>query len=306
MPASLALRIAKTIAEAISNGEIADGEHLSAPKLAERFGVSRSPIREALDLLASQGFAALEPNRGYFANAKEPSLTQADPTGQSLPFEEPNAYQQVAEDWLTDRIPADVSEQMLRDRYRLTKTQLTDILMRAAREGWAEPKAGYGWQLLPVAKTPEAFEQAYRFRMTIEPAAMLEPTYQIDRAVLEEQKRLQSRMLESGIEKLPGERLMELGTLFHEELIKLSGNPFFHQALVRVNRMRRLMEYRSRVDRRRLYTQCTQHLKIIEIIETGDLVEASYMMRRHLAGALRAKSPVALRDDAREPTDTLT
>jgi len=148
-----------------------------------------------------------------------------------------------------------------------------------------------------VAKTPEAFEQAYRFRMVIEPAAMLEPTYQINRAVLEELKRLQTRMLEQDIERLPGERLMQLGTQFHEELIQFSGNPFFHQSLVRVNQMRRLMEYRSRIDRRRLYTQCREHLELIGILETGDIVAASYRMRQHLAGALRAKTPVVLNDE---------
>jgi len=296
MPAPLALQIAKTISDAIASGEIGDGEHLSAPKLAMRFGVSRSPIREALDVLSELGFAEQRANRGYFARFVAPE--GADSAARiSLPFEPSSAYQKIAEDWLTDRIPSDVTEQMLRDRYQLTKSQLSDILMRAAREGWAQPKPGYGWQFLPVAKTPEAFEQAYRFRMVIEPAAMLEPTYQINRAVLEEQKRLQTRMLEHDIERLPGERLMQLGTLFHEELIQFSGNPFFHQALVRVNQMRRLMEYRSRIDRRRLYTQCREHLELIAIIESGDIVAASYRMRQHLAGALRAKTPVVLNED---------
>lgn len=71
MAASLALQIAKTISDAIANGEIADGEHLSAPKLASRFGVSRSPIREALELLAELGFAEQRANRGFFARAEK-------------------------------------------------------------------------------------------------------------------------------------------------------------------------------------------------------------------------------------------
>src|SRR5690606_37459561 len=184
MPASLVLQIAKTISAAIASGEIGDGEHLSAPKLAVRFGVSRSPVREALEVLAGLGFAEQRANRGYFAKAAKLEAAGNGPSRQVLPFESASSYQQMAEDWLRDRIPADVTEQMLRDRYRLTKAQLSDVLMRAAREGWAEPKPGYGWQFLPVAKTPEAFEQAYRFRMIIEPAAMLEPTYQINRPVL--------------------------------------------------------------------------------------------------------------------------
>lgn len=297
MATALALQIAKAITDAIVTGDIADGEHMSAQKLADRFGVSRSPVREALHLLAAEGYAVQQAQRGFFAHFEPAMRSAGEGRAQELPFEAPNTYQRMADDWLSDRLPAEVTEQMLKERYGLTKSQLNDILMRAAREGWAEPRPGYGWNLLPVAKTPEAFEQAYRFRMVLEPAAMLEPTFQLDRKVLDDLKRQQSRMLETDIERLPGERLMELSANFHEELIKLSGNPFFHQALVRINRMRRLMEYRSRVDRRRLYGQCRQHLEIVALLESGDPVAASYTMRKHLIGALKAKSPLILGDN---------
>jgi len=36
---------------------------------------------------------------------------------------------------------------------------------------------------------------------------------------------------------------------------------------------------------------------LIAVLETGDIADASYMMRRHLAGALRAKTPVVLDED---------
>jgi len=289
---SLALRIANEIAEAINAGRIPSGGHLSAQLLADQFEVSRSPIREAMQILADRGLVEQRHNRGFFARPLSADAVQAQADDNAKLFEEPNAYQQIGEDWLTDRIPAEVTEQLLRERYGLTKTQLNDILMRAVREGWIERKQGYGWRFLPVAKTSEAFEQIYRFRMLIEPAAMLEPTYQIDRKVLAEQRRIQEQMLASDIERLPAERLLEAGSIFHEELIKFSGSPFFHQALVRVNRMRRLMEYRAKVDRKRLYIQCSQHLEIVSSLEKGDIMEASFLMRRHLGGALATKSPI--------------
>ncbi|WP_345791085.1 GntR family transcriptional regulator [Ensifer adhaerens] len=211
---------------------------------------------------------------------------------EARPFEVANDYQRLAEDWLTDKIPAEVTEQMLRERYDLTKAQLNDILLRAAREGWAERKQGYGWRFLPVAKTAEAFEQIYRFRMLIEPAAMLEPEFRLDRTIIDEQRRIQMRMLDTDIERLPAERLLHNGALFHEELIKMSNNPFFHLSLVRVNRMRRLLEYRSRVDRSRTVRQCQEHLAILDLLQQGEIVEASFAMRRHLGGALSKKSPI--------------
>ena len=288
----LPARIARDLLNAIRSGEIRVGEHLSAQRIADRFEVSRSPVREALQALADEGLLEQQQNRGYFVS----SLPLADPESArdedaEYAFEAPNDYQRIAEDWLANRLPGEVTEQMLRSRYDLTKAQLSDILVRAAREGWAERKQGYGWRFLPVAKTAEAFAQIYRFRQTIEPAAMLEPGYRIDREVLLEQRRIQERMLEHDIERLPGERLLENGAMFHEELIRFSGNPFFHQALVRVNRMRRLMEYRTQIDRRRLYVQCSEHIEIIKTLEAGQVVDASFLMRRHLGGALSTKLP---------------
>ncbi|NEI03046.1 GntR family transcriptional regulator [Rhizobium leguminosarum] len=287
----LALNIANEITLLVTSGEIAAGEHLRAQHLADRFGVSRQPIRDAFQILSEQGLVELKENRGFFV--KDSAGGVVEPVSdEAKPFEVANDYQRLAEDWLTDKIPAEVTEQMLRERYDLTKAQLNDILMRAAREGWAERKQGYGWRFLPVAKTAEAFEQIYRFRMLIEPAAMLEPEFRLDRTIIDEQRRIQTRMLETDIERLPAERLLHNGALFHEELIKMSNNPFFHLSLVRVNRMRRLLEYRSRVDRNRTVRQCQEHLEILNLLQQGEVVEASYAMRRHLSGALSKKSPI--------------
>ena len=292
MPASaLSRTIASEITHLVTSGELATGAHLRTQPLADRFGVSRSPVREAMQLLAEQGLLEQKQNRGFFV--REGAAQATPPSDEAQPFEAPSDYQRMAEDWLTDRIPAEVTEQMLRDRYGLTKGQLNDILMRAVREGWAERKQGYGWRFLPVAKTPESFEQIYRFRMLIEPAAMLEPGFALDRRILEEQRRIQTRMIEADIQRLPAERLLHYGSLFHEELIRMSNNPYFHISLLRVNRMRRLLEYRSRVDRSRLVVQCQEHLAILDLLEKGEVVDASYALRRHLGGALHRKSPIA-------------
>jgi DNA-binding GntR family transcriptional regulator len=48
----------------IVNGQIRPGEHLVTEALACRFGVSHTPIREALVMLAGMGLVDVEPNRG--------------------------------------------------------------------------------------------------------------------------------------------------------------------------------------------------------------------------------------------------
>lgn len=56
--------IALEIEEAIVSGELAPGTVLRQDKLSEQYGVSRTPIREALRRLAALGLVSFEPNRG--------------------------------------------------------------------------------------------------------------------------------------------------------------------------------------------------------------------------------------------------
>ena len=56
--------LVEAVRELITNGEIPPGEKVPERDLCERFGVSRTPLREALKLLASEGLVTLTPNRG--------------------------------------------------------------------------------------------------------------------------------------------------------------------------------------------------------------------------------------------------
>ncbi|MDB6178471.1 GntR family transcriptional regulator [Paracoccus sp. Z330] len=284
-------RISRRILQDCATGGLQPGQHLGAQNLADRYGVSRTPIREALNLLADDGFLIRKENRGFFVADIDPA-SLAETLGEK-PASASDDYHRLADDWLTGRLPEEVTEQLLRQRYGWSKAHTGDILIRAAREGWVIRKEGYGWRFLPVANTPEAFDEIYRFRMAIEPAAMLEPSFELNRAVLAEQRRIQESMLEMDFSTMPAETLLRNGSLFHEELIKLSGNPFFLMALQRVNQMRRLMEYRADVNHERLVEQCTEHLEILDMLEAGDNLDASHRMRRHLSGALKRKSPLA-------------
>ena len=287
----LARQVAHDISKRITMDELRVGQHISAQTIADSLGISRSPVREALQMLSDAGLVEQKQNRGYFVASKTPQSPKT-PALMAIIDDDPSEYQRIADDWRRNLLPEEVTEQFLRERYRLTKAHLQDILVRAAREGWAERKPGYGWRLLSVAKTPEAFQQIYHFRMVIEPAAMLDPDYDIDFAILSRLKGIQHRMLDHDIEHRPVEHLLSVGAEFHEELIKFSGNPYFHMSLARVNQMRRLLEYRAVFSRERFVVQTQDHLRIIDLLERGEIIEASYGMRRHLSGALKTKVPM--------------
>lgn len=57
-------KILETIREAILKGTLKPGEKVAEPELAERFGISRTPIREAFRQLESEGYLTVIPRKG--------------------------------------------------------------------------------------------------------------------------------------------------------------------------------------------------------------------------------------------------
>ncbi|WP_313897045.1 GntR family transcriptional regulator [Streptomyces sp. GC420] len=58
-------QILDALRAALVGGELAPGEVYSAPALGERFGVSATPVREAMQQLALEGAVEVVPNRGF-------------------------------------------------------------------------------------------------------------------------------------------------------------------------------------------------------------------------------------------------
>lgn len=65
MAESMTARLATDLRRMILEGELAPGSLVVEPKLAEQFGVSKTPVREALRLLTTEGLLAVLPKKGY-------------------------------------------------------------------------------------------------------------------------------------------------------------------------------------------------------------------------------------------------
>lgn len=73
-PASLHEQVARRLRQMLVEGQIAPGAKLNERALAEVLNVSRTPLREAIKMLAAEGLVELLPNRGAIAL----SLSQDD------------------------------------------------------------------------------------------------------------------------------------------------------------------------------------------------------------------------------------
>ena len=272
--------LAAQILDHIRSKGLAVGTHITAQELAQRFSVSRFPVGQALQLLATKQVLAHEPNRGYFvSDAKVQSPEALGLVGKD---DASDLYFRIAEDHLHGRLPDPVSETYLKDLYGVAKAQLNGVLGRITQEGWAERRPGYGWSFSPMLTTPESLEQTYRVRLVLEPAALLESSYRLDPEIAARCRAAELRLLAGAIETDSADALHERGVRFHEAIIGASGNPFFLEAVRRINRVRRLLSYRSMVDRKRYRQQCEEHLRILELLEREMNEEASQALRQHL------------------------
>src|ERR1700759_3243287 len=68
-PETSAVRVREQLQHAILEGVLKPGERLRAEHLAQRYGTSRTPVREALLQLEAQGLVEVEPNRGAVVKA---------------------------------------------------------------------------------------------------------------------------------------------------------------------------------------------------------------------------------------------
>lgn len=77
---SLAIEVAAALRDMILEGELKPGEKVREKELTERFGISRTPLREAMKMLASEGLIALIPNRGaMISDVSDSDLAHAFP-----------------------------------------------------------------------------------------------------------------------------------------------------------------------------------------------------------------------------------
>lgn len=271
-------RLAGQIVAYIRTKALPTGSHLPEQALSRRFHVSRTPVRAALSLLADQGVIEHRRNRGYFTRQDASGLDAA-----TVPeSDEERIYLRIANDRMTRELPDQVSEADLLRRYGAARSVLSRALQRLVREGLVEKRPGRGWTFAPVLDSEEAHDASYRFRLAIEPAALLEPGFKLDEARAARSRAAQEALVSGSYQEITAIDLFEINAEFHELLADASGNQFFLQAVKQQNRLRRFVNYQWIYGPERAIETCREHIAIMDALESGDRFWASNLMRRHL------------------------
>jgi DNA-binding GntR family transcriptional regulator len=292
-PSKLQRKLAIQIAEYIRDNDLHDGDHLTELGLAESLKVSRTPVRAALEYLASLNVVApAGRRRGFRVVSQAEGLSELiQDAGHS--DEEEELYLQMAKDYVANALPEQFSESDMMRQYGVGRAVLLRVLQRMARERVIERKPGYGWRFAPLLRSMESHDASYRFRLVIEPAGLAEPGYLLDAAWAARTRRDHDEILATPHEQLSMVHFFEVNADFHEGLAACSGNPFFQEAVQLQNQLRRFLSYSWDNDSIRIADSCHEHMGILSALESGDREWAATLMRRHLELAARVTPEVA-------------
>ncbi|WP_395406915.1 GntR family transcriptional regulator [Pseudoduganella sp. UC29_106] len=279
-PSPLQLELAERIGREIHNGTLPVGAHLTEESFGSRYGVSRTPVRAALKLLADRGMIEYRANAGYFVveGGADVTLDGMNPGGQTID----DLYKSIVVDRIRNGLPDNITEKELLSRYDAPRSLLNKTLTRMASEGLIIKRTGHGWSFLPSLGTPQAMQESYRFRMLLECGAFLEPTWKVDPVLLKRIKDAHQRVLDTPENPPNSGEFFALNAAFHEMVARFSGNRYILQAMQQQNNLRRLDETAAYYRTLRVHGSCTEHLEIISAIEADDRELAAALMRRHL------------------------
>ncbi|WP_323052996.1 GntR family transcriptional regulator [Siculibacillus lacustris] len=276
--------MANQILDFVREARLEQGCHLREQQLGDLFGVSRTPIRRALDLLAERGVVEARRNQGFFLLRPFDALHRIE-------IEVPSSadqrlYERLVNDRIAGIIPESVTQSEIERRYDVDRVVMLRTLARLAEDGLVERNEGRGWTFRSTLDTAVSLQASYDFRIVLEPAAFLLPTFRADPAALERMRRQHLHLVaDPDIAAVGNRHLFATDAAFHELFAEFSGNVFLFRAVQQQNRLRRLLEFSGYGDRHRIREWCREHLTIIDAVRAGDLTAAAAAMRAHLGRA---------------------
>ncbi|RBL85089.1 GntR family transcriptional regulator [Streptomyces cavourensis] len=281
----LQIEVARKLTALIQSGRWQVGERLSDLRLAQELKVSRSPIRQALNLLTRQGLLAYTAGKGYRLErepASDESLDALVPHSESE-----SLYGELMSARADGRLGAEVSEAQLVEQFQVTRGALRRALMRLATEGLAERLPGHGWHFAETLDNEQAVNESYEFRLIVECSALTAPGYHAPPDQLAALQREQGEILQMPVAQLQRDAWFNANANFHETLASWSNNRFLTEAVRRQNSLRRMTEYANfgYLAEVHIRQACTDHLGILAALAEGDREYAAALLKRHITRA---------------------
>lgn len=283
-PTPLQRDLVARIVEMIHADDLGSGDRLNESRLAERLGVSRTPVRMALQHLAGLGFVTRQPNRGIVLSARPPRSEASEPV-----TAEDDLIVLIARDRSEGHLAEHISETELMRRYEFGRQTVRRALDRLLDLDVVARRAGYGWRFSSAPWDVAARQESYRFRIVVETAAILEPGFALAGGWADDMEMRHEAALRQPWGPASSVAFFEMNAAFHAGLAAASGNRYVLSAVERQNRLRRLSNYHWARGFERVETNCREHLEILARLRAGEVEVAAVLMRRHLEHASRLR-----------------
>ncbi|MBW6423722.1 GntR family transcriptional regulator [Rhizobium sp. XQZ8] len=284
-------QVYEIIAGQVAQGVLGPGTRLNESSVAEQFGISRAPARQALAELEREGFLEKSSGRGY-------EVSRSRPDNASTPVAPPEATDDVRLTQLSswEKIYGEVESEIaarcsfagwrvneteLARFYDVSRTVARDVVGRLQQRGIVRKDDRARW--IAPAMTPDHVGELYELRWLLEPVALEKAAARIsaeDLATMREH--LQSAM--DNAAELAGPDLDRLEEELHVTLLGHCDNRTLMQAISLPQALlvthRFLYQWMPRLFGSEPFLP--EHMEIIDRLKAGRVGDAAASLRAHL------------------------
>lgn len=287
LQADLAARILRMLKEQGAGA----GHHLVEADLCREFEVSRTPVRGALRLLAEQGAVEARANRGFVLRKPVLDAPDADPIDPETE-EDRRVFIAIAEARNQGRLPDQCSQQEMVRVLGVKRDTVIRVLRQMSEMGFVERKAGNGWSFTTAINSERARQDSYAFRAIVEPAGLIEPTFELDTDWMERSRARHLAFRKRRWRNTLALEFYEMNADFHEQLARCSGNQYILSAIQRQNKLRTFLNIDWVDGVEQVLVSIDEHMAVLDALAAADNAEASRLMRAHLDHTRALPSPI--------------
>lgn len=291
--ASLSEQIRSRLCDLIARGDIRPGERLVELQLAKAFGVSRSPVRQALNELSAEGMIASQGRRGFVVHgeaALDLGAGTAHLYGINLSQERQweRIYREVEQTVLTEMLhrTVKINELRLAEYFGVSRTVTRDVLARMHGVGIIEKNRSGHWTAAKI--TPDRIRHLYELRGLLEPHALLQVAPALTVKKISAAKTRIERLLKNS--NVDGASFDRVETELHIEIVGSCPNREVVSALERTHVLfaptRHLSDPVLSIPLAQIEDALREHLEILEHLELGQPERAAARLAEHLSGAV--------------------
>jgi DNA-binding GntR family transcriptional regulator len=289
LQAELAARILRSLHEQGAGA----GHHLVEQDLCRQFGVSRTPVRGALRLLAEDGRVESRANRGFILLKPVTDVADTDPIDPQ-DEEDKQLFIAIAKARNTGKLPVEVAQQEVVRMFDAKLPTVLRVLRQMSELGLVERKPGNGWSFMASIDSSRTRSESYAFRRAIEPAGLLQPTFRLDREWAKESRARHLEFRRKPWRDTLAVKFYEMNSDFHEQLARCSGNRYMLSAVQKQIQLRTFMNYQWVYGVERVLASIDEHLAILTALEADRNQDAAVLMEGHLLASRRVNETIAL------------